>query len=35
MKNIFISLMLFVGIYSFSQEAGKAGELLRNEVSKK
>jgi hypothetical protein len=23
MKNIFISLMLFVGIYSFSQEAGK------------
>lgn len=34
MKNIFISLMLFVGIYSFSQEAGKAGELLRNEVSK-
>ena len=26
--------MLFVGIYSFSQEAGKAGELLRNEVSK-
>lgn len=34
MKNIFISLMVFVGIYSFSQEAGKAGELLRNEVSK-
>lgn len=34
MKNIFISLMFFVGIYSFSQEAGKAGELLRNEVSK-
>lgn len=34
MKNIFISLMLFVGIYSFSQEAGKAGELLKNEVSK-
>ncbi len=27
-------LMLFVGIYSFSQEAGKAGELLKNEVSK-
>lgn len=26
--------MLFVGIYSFSQEAGKAGELLKNEVSK-
>ena len=34
MKNIFISLMLFVGIYSFSQEAGKAGQLLKNEVSK-
>jgi len=34
MKNIFISLMLFVGIYSFSQEAGKAGDLLKNEVSK-
>jgi len=34
MKNIFISLMLFVGIYSFSQEAGKAGELLKNEVPK-
>lgn len=34
MKNIFTSLMLFVGIYSFSQEAGKAGELLKNEVSK-
>lgn len=34
MKNIFISLMLFVGTYSFSQEAGKAGELLKNEVSK-
>ena len=26
--------MLFVGIYSFSQEAGKAGDLLKNEVSK-
>lgn len=26
--------MFFVGIYSFSQEAGKAGELLKNEVSK-
>ena len=34
MKNIFISLMLFVGIYSFSQEAGKGGDLLKNEVSK-
>lgn len=33
MKNIFIGLMLFAGIYSFAQEAGKAGELLRNEAS--
>ncbi|EJL71863.1 DUF4476 domain-containing protein [Chryseobacterium populi] len=33
MKNIFISLMFFVGINSFAQEAGKAGELLKNEAS--
>lgn len=33
MKNIFIGLMLFAGIHSFAQEAGKAGELLRNEAS--
>lgn len=26
--------MIFGGIYSFAQEAGKAGELLKNEVSK-
>lgn len=34
MKKIFIGLMLFAGIYSFAQEAGKAGELLKNEASK-
>lgn len=34
MKNIFIGLMLFAGINLFAQEAGKAGELLRNEASK-
>ncbi|ASK29568.1 hypothetical protein CEY12_05365 [Chryseobacterium sp. T16E-39] len=34
MKNIFIGLMLFGGVYSFAQEAGKAGELLKNEASK-
>lgn len=33
MKNIFIGLLFFAGIYSFAQEAGKAGELLRNEAS--
>ncbi|PIF46156.1 uncharacterized protein DUF4476 [Chryseobacterium sp. 52] len=33
MKKIFISLMLFVAIHSFAQEAGKAGELLKNEAS--
>lgn len=33
MKNVFICLLVFVGIYSFAQEAGKAGELLRNEAS--
>lgn len=34
MKNIFIGLALFTAIYSFAQEAGKAGELLKNEASK-
>ena len=34
MKKIFISWMLLAGISSFAQEAGKAGELLKNEVSK-
>ncbi|MBT2619162.1 DUF4476 domain-containing protein [Chryseobacterium sp. ISL-6] len=34
MKKIFIGLVLFAGIYSFAQEAGKAGELLKNEASK-
>lgn len=34
MKNIFIGLMLFGSIASFAQEAGKAGELLKNEASK-
>lgn len=33
MKNSFMSLLLFVGINSFAQEAGKVGELLKNEVS--
>ncbi|AZA76822.1 DUF4476 domain-containing protein [Chryseobacterium sp. G0186] len=33
MKKIFISLMLLVAVNSFAQEAGKAGELLRNEAS--
>ncbi|MDC8104277.1 DUF4476 domain-containing protein [Chryseobacterium sp. PTM-20240506] len=33
MKNIFIGLAMFTGIYSFAQEAGKAGELLKNEAS--
>ncbi|MEG0925191.1 DUF4476 domain-containing protein [Chryseobacterium sp.] len=33
MKKIFISSMLLIGISSFAQEAGKAGELLRNEAS--
>lgn len=33
MKKIFISLMLLTGISSFAQEAGKVGELLRNEAS--
>jgi hypothetical protein len=34
MKNIFIGLMFLTGIHSFAQEAGKVGELLRNEASK-
>lgn len=34
MKNIFIGLAFFAGIYSYAQEAGKAGELLKNEASK-
>lgn len=33
MKKIFISLVLFTVINSFAQEAGKAGELLKNEAS--
>jgi hypothetical protein len=34
MKNIFIGLLLLTGTFSFAQEAGKAGELLKNEVFK-
>ncbi|KYH05154.1 hypothetical protein A1704_13400 [Chryseobacterium cucumeris] len=33
MKKIFISWMLLAGISSWAQEAGKAGELLKNEAS--
>lgn len=33
MRKIFIGLMILAGISSFAQEAGKAGELLRNEAS--
>ncbi|RXM39184.1 hypothetical protein BOQ62_12660 [Chryseobacterium sp. CH21] len=33
MKKIFISWMLLAGISAFAQEAGKAGELLKNEAS--
>lgn len=33
MKKIFISLMLLMAANSFAQEAGKTGELLRNEAS--
>lgn len=33
MKKIFIGLMLVMGVSSFAQQAGKAGELLRNEAS--
>lgn len=34
MKNIFMSVLFLVGSFSFAQEAGKAGELLKNEASK-
>lgn len=34
MKNILIGLLLVTTTYSFAQEAGKAGELLKNEASK-
>lgn len=34
MKNIFIGLLLLAGTFSFAQEAGKVGELLKNEASK-
>ncbi|MDC8099834.1 DUF4476 domain-containing protein [Chryseobacterium rhizosphaerae] len=33
MKKIFISLMFLAGISVWAQEAGKAGELLKNEAS--
>lgn len=33
MKKIFIGLTLLMGVSLFAQEAGKAGELLRNEAS--
>lgn len=33
MKKIFIGLMLLMGVSSFAQEAGKTGELLKNEAS--
>ncbi|NIF04897.1 DUF4476 domain-containing protein [Chryseobacterium sp. Tr-659] len=33
MKKIFMSSMLLIGISLFGQEAGKAGELLKNEAS--
>jgi len=33
MKKIFISWMLLAGISSWGQQAGKAGELLKNEAS--
>lgn len=33
MKKIFISWMLLAGISAWAQEAGKAGELLKNEAS--
>ncbi|WP_223607619.1 DUF4476 domain-containing protein [Chryseobacterium sp. OSA05B] len=33
MKKFFIGLAFFAAIYSFAQEAGKAGELLKNEAS--
>lgn len=34
MKNILTGVLFLVSVYSFGQEAGKAGELLRNEASK-
>lgn len=34
MKNIFMSFLFLVGSFSFAQEAGKVGELLKNEASK-
>ncbi|MBL7880626.1 MAG: DUF4476 domain-containing protein [Chryseobacterium gambrini] len=34
MKNIFMSVLFLVGSFFFAQEAGKAGELLKNEASK-
>jgi hypothetical protein len=34
MKNIFTTCLLVFSIISFGQEAGKAGELLKNEASK-
>lgn len=34
MKKIGIGIMLFTALNSFAQEAGKAGELLKNETSK-
>lgn len=34
MKSIFISLMFLIATNSLAQEAGKAGELLKNEASK-
>jgi len=34
MKSICISVLLFFAASSFAQEAGKAGELLKNEASK-
>lgn len=33
MKNILMSVMLLAAVNSFAQEAGKAGELLKNEAS--
>lgn len=34
MKSIYISVLLLFAVTSFAQEAGKAGELLKNEASK-
>ncbi len=33
MKNIIIGIILLAGFYVSAQEAGKAGELLKNEAS--